>query len=449
MSTKGKNQPTQGVGKYFTPAKQHSDTGGKKQDGGSPPGTRGTQGRTDPASPATTPPPPDGGITKEFLEELHAKLQRTLQANLKEAVSAIKQDIQGLQERTTSLETKLEEALQHQNDADEEIIRLGREIHSLRNGLEDQENRDRRQNLRIRGIPETILPGHLREYVTDFFVSICTEIDQRDLEIDRAHRALGPRSDDANRRRDVIVRLHSYTTKDKLIGACRVRDNIMFRGETLQVYNDLSKQTVDRRKDMRPLTLLLRDKGIKYKWGFPFKLVINHKGKYLSIRHPDDMEPLAKTLGLALDPPGSAGNSLWFLNTSNCPLSSLISSSNDCNSILRLDMSNRMSSKEQLSRILFHSKRNSSLWKSVVDGLKILRPRGILFCSTYFSKVITSHICLISLISNFSNLSTRSYILSGTSSISIGESSSEKILSISIFLLALKANNCDIMVYGD
>ncbi|MEE6511388.1 hypothetical protein FKM82_017871 [Ascaphus truei] len=247
--------------------------------------------------------PPDEGITKAYLEELHSKLYRSLQADLRDAVTEIKQDLQGLTERTTTLECKLEEALKHQSEADEEIIRLGNEIHTLRDGLEDQENRNRRQNIRIRGIPEAVLPGHLKEYLTDLFTTICGDLQQRDLEIDRAHRALGTRLEDPNRCRDVIVRLHSYSTKEKLIGACRERDCIQFREETLQVYNDLSKMTINRRKELLPLTLVMRDNGIKYKWGFPFKLIINNKGKYFTIRYPEDMDQLARALGLALPLP--------------------------------------------------------------------------------------------------------------------------------------------------
>ncbi|XP_075462806.1 uncharacterized protein LOC142498180 [Ascaphus truei] len=224
MSNKGKSHQTQGVGKFFTSAKQPAEAGGRRQDGARPPEARSNQGLSAPASPSDNPPSQDGRITKEFLEELHAKLQKSLETNIKEAVAEIKRDIQGLQERTTTLEARLDEALQHQAEADDEIIRLGQEILSLRDGLEDQENRDH------------------------FFLAVAPDLASHDLEIDRAHRALGPRSEDPNRRRDVIVRLHSYSAKDKLIGACRDRDTITFQNEPLQVYSDLSKQTVDRRK---------------------------------------------------------------------------------------------------------------------------------------------------------------------------------------------------------
>ncbi|MEE6519721.1 hypothetical protein FKM82_017441 [Ascaphus truei] len=117
--------------------------------------------------------------------------------------------------------------------------------------------RTRRQNLRIRNVPESVLPDLLRPYLIKLFTSVCSDLDHRDLELDRAHRALGPRSDDPNRRRDLIVRFHSYTAKKKVLAACREMDTIAFQDEVLQVFNDLSKITINKRRELKPLTLFL------------------------------------------------------------------------------------------------------------------------------------------------------------------------------------------------
>ncbi|XP_075444714.1 centrosomal protein of 72 kDa [Ascaphus truei] len=86
----------------------------------------------------------------------------------------------------------------------------------------------------------------------------------------------------------------------------RTKDLITFEDSQLQLYNDLSKRTVDRRKELRPLTILLRDSGVKYKWGFPFRLMVQRNGKMLSIKHQEDMEHFAKALNLT--PPASWRN---------------------------------------------------------------------------------------------------------------------------------------------
>lgn len=79
--------------------------------------------------------------------------------------------------------------------------------------LEDVEDRN---NLRLWGIPEAVEAETLGERVQDLFHAVLEE-PTGGVEIDRAHRALSPRSADPDRPRDVVCRLLRYTQKEHIL----------------------------------------------------------------------------------------------------------------------------------------------------------------------------------------------------------------------------------------
>lgn len=69
--------------------------------------------------------------------------------------------------------------------------------------LKDIEDQSRRNNFRLRGIPEDTDMENLGEVVKGIFRTVL-EDPNANIVLDRAHRALGPRSVDPSRPRDVI-----------------------------------------------------------------------------------------------------------------------------------------------------------------------------------------------------------------------------------------------------
>lgn len=67
--------------------------------------------------------------------------------------------------------------------------------HSLITQLDDQENRSRRNNIRLRGIPESVHPQDLINSLTKLFNSILGKDPDDKIEFDRAHRALRPQTE--------------------------------------------------------------------------------------------------------------------------------------------------------------------------------------------------------------------------------------------------------------
>lgn len=81
------------------------------------------------------------------------------------------------------------------------------------------EDRSRRNNLGLMGLPEATGTEDLQVTVSAIFRMVLKS-PQLTVEMDRVHRALGPRSNDPERPRDVICCLHCYPQK-QLMGSGR------------------------------------------------------------------------------------------------------------------------------------------------------------------------------------------------------------------------------------
>lgn len=93
------------------------------------------------------------------------------------------------------------------------------------------------------------------------------------LKIDRAHRvARYPRNTSENPR-DVIVKFHYEEEKVKILGKLRHQPGLSFEGAEIQVYPDLSAETLTRRWLLKPLTSILKTTETPYQWGFPACLI--------------------------------------------------------------------------------------------------------------------------------------------------------------------------------
>lgn len=79
---------------------------------------------------------------------------------------------------------------------EDEVDKLHAELESLRDKLEDSKNRARRDNLRIRGIPEVITD--LQGIATAFFQELAPEIPWELLEFDHIDRSRAPKPTDAS-----------------------------------------------------------------------------------------------------------------------------------------------------------------------------------------------------------------------------------------------------------
>lgn len=95
-----------------------------------------------------------------------------------------------------------------------------------------------------------------------------------DVIIDRAHRLPKPSFLSEHIPRNVIARIHFYHVKDQLMRFARQHPTLPDPFAGIALYADLSQATLMARHNLVPITKILRNHKILYKWGFSAKLLL-------------------------------------------------------------------------------------------------------------------------------------------------------------------------------
>lgn len=222
--------------------------------------------------------------------EMRASWQRDLHV-VQTDVSTLQARVQTMEDSHASLQSQVS-SLQQASATRDALHR------SLITQMDDQENRNRRNNVRLRGVPESIRPQDLTISLTRFFNSILGRGPEEKIELDRAHRALRPQSTDPSRPRDVICRIHLYSLKEEIMRKARTSGELTINGSKIDLFPDLSRRTLRLRASLRPLLNALQSRNIVYRWGFPFALHVRHHDTTLTFRTPADLPILLKALDL-------------------------------------------------------------------------------------------------------------------------------------------------------
>lgn len=136
--------------------------------------------------------------------------------------------------------------------------------------LEDLDNRRRPNNIRLRGILESVENENIRPVLTSIFSNLLDRPPESPIELDRAHMALRPKAPNSAPPRDIICCLSSHILKGEILHKARQNDQILFKEAPIQLYQDLSPITLKNRRAVRPVLDALMDKNIPYRWKFPF-----------------------------------------------------------------------------------------------------------------------------------------------------------------------------------
>lgn len=164
--------------------------------------------------------------------------------------------------------------------------------------LEDLDNRGRRNNIRVRGIPEMVDSDQIIPALQRVFNSLLERQEDTDIKFVRAHRALRARGPDTSPPRDSICCLQNYPLKkDIMRKACR-NDHIVFNGEHIMLFQDLSQITLKNRRALSPLLDKLREHDLRYTWRFPFALVVTLAGKQHILRSSSELPDFCEGLGV-------------------------------------------------------------------------------------------------------------------------------------------------------
>lgn len=230
--------------------------------------------------------------TKQDLEDMATKI-----------VSAMRQEVQEVRSRVSSLETRLVTVDDTTTELAQRVLTLEsvqsltqQRLTTLFLQQDDAENRSRRNNVRLKRIPEATMGTDLRSTVISILKQLLDRNPTDSLELDRVHRVQSYRAVTSTTPRDVLCHVHFYTMKEAILSAAWQRGSVEFDGVMIQVMLDLSRHTLRMRRLMRPLLDLLRSVGATYHWGHPFHIIVQQGNNSFALHSPDQLPDLCRFL---------------------------------------------------------------------------------------------------------------------------------------------------------
>lgn len=204
------------------------------------------------------------------LKDMLVSLRSTLHSDILAITHQFKSEVKAVSNRVTHIESKMGEFANTFNDMVDAQIKTK---------LADLEDRSRRNNVKIRGIPKTVKPPDLKNSLVYLMKLALPEAPLEDLVIDRIHRLPKPKNIPAHLPRDTMVRIHFYHIKDQSMAAARRSNAMPQEMQDLSFFADLSAFTMQQHKQLATITKPLNNHHIPYRWLYPAKLMVTKDGE--------------------------------------------------------------------------------------------------------------------------------------------------------------------------
>ncbi|XP_073399288.1 uncharacterized protein [Dendrobates tinctorius] len=221
----------------------------------------------------------DKPISRSFIKSILSSALAPLAKDL----STIKKDIQQIGSRVEELEEAQSKLSAFAGDLKPGLQQQEDHINSLYTAMEDIENRNRRNNLRVRGVPEATDREDVPAILYELFLPMLDTEEGKMLILERAHRALKPKPKQSEFPRDIICRILDFRMKEKILKKTRPLSSLEYKGSTIRVFQDLSPSTVSKRFLLKPFTDALKQRQFPFRWLFPFGLFITADGKRFKV----------------------------------------------------------------------------------------------------------------------------------------------------------------------
>ncbi|CAH2294331.1 Hypothetical predicted protein [Pelobates cultripes] len=127
------------------------------------------------------------------------------------------------------------------------------------------------------------------------------------LLIDRVHRLPRPRFLPETAPRDVLMRIHYYHIKEHVLRVSRIKVKPPADFPEIKIFAELLASTLRRRKDFSQIANTLRSNGIRFRWGFPTKMLLTKDGFHTSYHITGGRDKKIAPLGTHRKRTGTAG----------------------------------------------------------------------------------------------------------------------------------------------
>lgn len=244
---------------------------------------------------AQSPPLLDRMDVDKLVERISAEVLRAVEASFEKKIDPVLKRLETCAANISALDVKMKEAEARISTQEDVTAGYGAKISEVELKLEaaldkidDLENRSRRCNIRVIGLPE----GSEGTNPVSFFKTwlpelVAVSFKGGAVKIDRCHRVLARLPSSAQRPRAVIIKLHNFQDKARIMQAARRKQSLFHNGIPIMIFEDFSAAVLKKRQGFYHVKQRLREMGVPFAMMYPAVLRIKIDGQEKSFRTPE------------------------------------------------------------------------------------------------------------------------------------------------------------------
>lgn len=189
---------------------------------------------------------------------------------MKDSLNGIREDLRKTNDRINEAERRIGEAEERVLSIEEATCELIKLQKKLEDKQIDQEGRARQNNIRPHGIKEGAENGATS--VSAFMEALLREKlavpPTFPINVERAHRALGPRPPENAPPRSIVAKFLSYKCKEEIIKQAWEKKGFPYEGQRVYVDHDNAPEVMKKRKEYAEAKRVLRENKIRFQTPF-------------------------------------------------------------------------------------------------------------------------------------------------------------------------------------
>uniref|UniRef100_H3A2K3 L1 transposable element RRM domain-containing protein n=1 Tax=Latimeria chalumnae TaxID=7897 RepID=H3A2K3_LATCH len=219
-----------------------------------------------------------------------------------QGIREIKSSIAAMDKKLETYVKRLEEVEHHVGNTEDSVLSLEstvlqmqETITKLQGKTDDLENRSRRCNLRLVGLPEGEEGKDPASFLESWLPKLLNLPELiNNLEVERAHRTYAPRERNIDRPRMLLFKLLCYRDKESILRQARKLGALIYNNKPVHIFPDMSAELFQKRKSFSGIKRLCKDLDVPFALLFPARLQIDFKGyeglKMFEVRRGTDEE---------------------------------------------------------------------------------------------------------------------------------------------------------------
>ncbi|KAL0146846.1 hypothetical protein M9458_057785, partial [Cirrhinus mrigala] len=226
-------------------------------------------------------------ITTEVLAGVDKALENKIDPVL-EKLYAAAAHIEEVETRITEAETCISAVEDTVSRDNADLSEMKAKLDAALEKIDDLENRSRRCNIRIIGLPEGEEGTNPVSFLKTWLPNLLhIEFKNHQVKIERTHHALTRRPAPGERPRALILKLHNFQDKTRILQASRAAGQLVYKRHNISIFEDFSVAMVRKRQAFGNVKKRLRERGITFAMIYPAILRVQHDGVKL-FKQPEE-----------------------------------------------------------------------------------------------------------------------------------------------------------------